>query len=261
MPKAKYLQIADSLRSQITSGQLAPGDVLPTEQELQDRFQAARNTVRNGVHVLVREGLVVSSQGKRPHVKLRETFVLDATRHEDLQFSTPGRGDSFNNDVVAAGRIPRQEFRVQVVKASQEDAERLQVSPGESAIQRFCLRYVDDMPLSTQSTIYPKWLVDEFPRLGEPDDIPEGTTRYLADRGVHQIGTRNRITTRMPMPEEARDLQVGPAGVPMMIWVRTGYTETRPVRCTTTVLRGDLNELNFDLGDLQALSREEEHLS
>ncbi|MFB7900555.1 UTRA domain-containing protein, partial [Streptomyces xiamenensis] len=159
-----------------------------------------------------------------------------------------------------AGRVPHQEIRVQMVRLAAEEAEHLGVPANDPATQRHCLRSVDGTPLSTQSTLYPEWLVDAHPRLRDPDDIPEGTTRYLADRGVHQIGTRDRLRARMPTPEETQLLQLGAGGVAVLHWVRIGYSDTRPVRCTDTVLRGDLNELNFDLGDLSALG-DKEHLS
>lgn len=82
-------------------------------------------------------------------------------------------------------------------------------------------RHVDGVPWSTQATNYPMWLVEKAPRLAEPDDIEEGTTRYLAGLGVGQVGYFDDISTRMPTPDEARLLQVG-AGVLVLVWVRTG---------------------------------------
>ncbi|HVM34101.1 MAG TPA: winged helix-turn-helix domain-containing protein [Actinomycetota bacterium] len=40
-----YRQIADHLRSSILSGEIAPGSPIPSEQELCDRYNAARGTV------------------------------------------------------------------------------------------------------------------------------------------------------------------------------------------------------------------------
>ena len=43
----------------------------------------------------------------------------------------------------------------------------------------------------------------------------------------------------------------------MLLSTRTGYSEDRPVRCTITTFRGDLNRMNYEIGDLAARSENE----
>jgi GntR family transcriptional regulator len=254
-----YQQIAESIRKKIDNGDYPPGAELPSERELMELFDASRNTVRSGLKELVGKGLITSSQGRAYQVAKREMFVLNMSRFEDLQFSSPEDGDSYDNEVLHAGRVPRQEFRVQLVELPADIAERLRVDPSSSAVLRYCLRFVDDTPWSTQATYYPQWLVDEHPRLAEPRNIDEGTTRYLAGRGIDQIGFFNEVETRMPTPLDARELQMGP-GAPALIWTRTGYTADRPVRCTISTFHGNLNRLTWEQGDLRALGPEAEEL-
>lgn len=94
------------------------------------------------------------------------------------------------------------------------------------------------------------------PRLAEPGDIEEGTTRYLASHGIEQVGYFDEIAARMPTPEEARLLEIG-AGVPVLLWTRTGYSEERPIRCTVTTFRGDLNQMNYEIGTLSGREENE----
>src|SRR3979490_2579098 len=44
-------------------GQVEPGDVLPSIRELKDHYNVARDTVRDAIGVLSREGLVVPKRG------------------------------------------------------------------------------------------------------------------------------------------------------------------------------------------------------
>ncbi len=250
----KYRQVADALRREIDSGAYEPGARLPSESDLSARFDASRNTVRSGLSLLVSEGLISSSQGLGYEVRKHEVFVLNASRFENLTF--PQNGDAYSTDVTNAGRRPHQTFRVELTTAPDYVAERLKVETGATAVLRFCHRFVDDVPWSTQATHYPEWLVEKGPRLTEPGDIAEGTTRYLASLGVEQIGYADEISTRMPTPEEARLLDIG-AGVPVMLWTRTGYTKERPIRCTITTFRGDLNRMNYEIGDLSARAENE----
>lgn len=242
----KYRVVADALRREITDGKYADHPRLPSEAELSTRFDASRNTVRAGLNVLVSEGLISSSQGLGYAVRSHEVFKLNASRFEDLNF--PQNGDAYTTDVTSAGRRPHQTFRVELLPATGYTAERLKVDVGSTVVLRFCHRYVDDVPWSTQATYYPGWLAEQAPRLAEPGDIAEGTTRYLADRDVQQIGKFDEIATRMPTPEESRLLEIG-AGVPVLLWTRTGYSD-RPIRCTITTFRGDLNQMNYEIGDL-----------
>ncbi|MGE9696047.1 GntR family transcriptional regulator [Streptomyces sp. NRRL F-5630] len=245
----KYQQVADALRREISGGLYQPGARLPSESELSARFEASRNTVRSGLNLLVSEGLISSSQGLGYEVRKHEVFVLNASHFENLNF--PQDGDAYSTDVRNAGRRPHQTFRVEMTTAPEYIAERLKVEAGSRTVLRFCHRFLDDVPWSTQATHYPEWLVEKAPRLTEPGDIAQGTTRYLATLEIEQVGYADEIATRMPTPEEARLLEIG-AGVPVLLWTRTGYSATGPIRCTVTTFRGDLNRMNYEIGDLSA---------
>ncbi|MEU7899987.1 winged helix-turn-helix domain-containing protein [Nonomuraea sp. NPDC049152] len=60
----RYQVIAADLRGQIAAGSLAPGAAVPSESELRQRYEVSRNTVRQALAVLEREGLVIAHPGK-----------------------------------------------------------------------------------------------------------------------------------------------------------------------------------------------------
>lgn len=66
-----YRQLYRGLRGAILSGGWAEGEVIPSENELRDRFEIARTTVRNAMSLLVREGLVSQTRGKGTRVQHR----------------------------------------------------------------------------------------------------------------------------------------------------------------------------------------------
>ncbi|HKN52570.1 MAG TPA: winged helix-turn-helix domain-containing protein, partial [Amycolatopsis sp.] len=47
-----YKQLADLLRQQITTGELAPGAPVPSETTLMQRYGISRNTVRLAIQLL-----------------------------------------------------------------------------------------------------------------------------------------------------------------------------------------------------------------
>jgi len=58
-----YQLVAASLRAQITSGRLRPGDRLPAEPQLCDRAGVSRSTVREALRLLASEHLIVTTRG------------------------------------------------------------------------------------------------------------------------------------------------------------------------------------------------------
>ncbi|MFD5426908.1 GntR family transcriptional regulator [Streptomyces sp. NPDC127084] len=58
-PKPKAVQVADALRIDIEK--MKPGDKLPSQRELIDRFGFASQTIQNGLAALRTEGLIVSA--------------------------------------------------------------------------------------------------------------------------------------------------------------------------------------------------------
>jgi GntR family transcriptional repressor for pyruvate dehydrogenase complex len=67
-----YQQIVEQIEQSIRTGQLKPGDQLPAERDLAERFGVSRTAVREAVKALCEKGLVEALPG-------RGTFVIDAT--------------------------------------------------------------------------------------------------------------------------------------------------------------------------------------
>lgn len=64
-----YQRIAGALRDQISSGELAVGDALPSTRKLMEIHKASNNVVRNAVELLRQEGLVHGQPGKAVYVR------------------------------------------------------------------------------------------------------------------------------------------------------------------------------------------------
>jgi DNA-binding GntR family transcriptional regulator len=76
-----YRQLADVLRSKIKSGELSPGDRLPSEASLAQEYGLARASVRAVIAVLRAEGLVTTERGFGTKVRQqpeREVITLRA---------------------------------------------------------------------------------------------------------------------------------------------------------------------------------------
>ena len=64
-----YLQLVNILRHNVAIGVLRPGDQLPSESQLTDRYGVSPMTVRRAINLLADQGVVVAEQGRGTFVK------------------------------------------------------------------------------------------------------------------------------------------------------------------------------------------------
>jgi GntR family transcriptional repressor for pyruvate dehydrogenase complex len=68
------LRVCDAIKAHIVSENLAPGSQLPSERKLSETLAVSRNVVREGLSILVAEGMITKRPGKG--IFLRETANL-----------------------------------------------------------------------------------------------------------------------------------------------------------------------------------------
>jgi DNA-binding FadR family transcriptional regulator len=74
--RARHAQVVHGLGARIVRGGLAPGDAVPTEDELVGEFQVGRSALREGVKVLAGKGLLESRTSAGTRVRPRESWNL-----------------------------------------------------------------------------------------------------------------------------------------------------------------------------------------
>lgn len=72
-----YYQVMRDLKEQIVAGKLAPGQQVPSEADLTQRFGVSRVVVRQALQILDDQGLIVRAKGKGTFVS--KTVAQDAT--------------------------------------------------------------------------------------------------------------------------------------------------------------------------------------
>jgi GntR family transcriptional regulator len=63
-----YTKIVADIKAKIASGELKPGDRLPTVEQLKAQYGASSTAIRNAMLVLRSEGLITGHQGKGVYV-------------------------------------------------------------------------------------------------------------------------------------------------------------------------------------------------
>src|SRR5512133_1697482 len=94
----RYMRIAGALRRLVTSGEIAPGRLLPSESELAEEHGASRVTIRKALAQLKHDGIVDSRQGFG-------WYVVGAPLRQSLRDLT-----TIERQIRAAGREPSREL-------------------------------------------------------------------------------------------------------------------------------------------------------
>jgi len=86
-PKLPHI-IAQQLRSQIASGELRPGDSLPSESELLEDFGISRPTLREALRVLESETLIQLGRGSRSGATILAPSIEMAAQYGGMYLAT-----------------------------------------------------------------------------------------------------------------------------------------------------------------------------
>lgn len=243
-------RIADDLRESIHSGRYAPGDQMPSENELAAEYDTSRKTARSALAILRSEGLITTGQGRRAVVRPSGHVGITVTgsnyrKHRGL--GLPG----FNAQALEQGQRPRQEIReVAHVPASPDVAARLDINEGADVVVRRLTFWLDDIPVALHDGYFPVSLVAGT-AIERPRKIRGGAHAIIEDPAGpirrHIARSVDEISGRMPTPDEVRQLRL-PPGVPVFRILRTIYdSEGHPVEVQDSVAAGDRHGFCYEV--------------
>jgi GntR family transcriptional regulator len=233
-----YGRIVNDLREGVLSGRLEPDSQLPSENELAAEYQVSRPTVRRALAVLRGEGLIVTKQGRGAFVRPAGQIGITVTgsnyrRHRAV--GLPG----FNAQALEQGQRARQEIlEAGVIPAPAEVAMRLDVDAGADVVVRRRVFWLEEQPAAITDSYYPASMAAGT-ALERPDRVAGGAHALIEDPDGpirrHVARSVDEIAGRMPTPDEARVLRLGP-GVPVFRVLRTVYdSEDRPVEVQDSI--------------------------
>lgn len=229
-----YHQLYEFLRNDILHGEWKPGDMLPPESELVERYEVSRTTVRQVLDMLVNEGLIYRQRG-------RGTFVAHPTLEQGLM-----RIVSFTDDMRQRGFTPGTEILFSdLVPASKEIAEALEIEPGEELARLSRLRLADGEPMSIEES----HLVHRYcPGVLESDYASNPLREVLErDYGIRWLRAKQVIRAVLAPPKLARLLSI-PSKSALLYIERVSYSEENiPVEFLRIYYRADRYSLYNEL--------------
>lgn len=139
-----YDQLVDILRDKIEN-EMEPGDLLPSERELSERYGLSRTTVRLALKELETLGLISRKHGKGTFVSDLSGGAMDLTTNY-----------SFTEQMLEAGREPKTvDLDFETRDASKTVADRMNLHLGDKVLYMKRLRFADGVPMMLERTYVP----------------------------------------------------------------------------------------------------------
>ncbi|MFJ2632743.1 GntR family transcriptional regulator [Streptomyces sp. NPDC087422] len=255
MAKA-YERIADDLRDRIRAGDLAPGDRLPAETTLVERYGKSLPTLRQALGLLQAEGLIEKQHGRGNFVRRPRTPVKRSNTRHQWEKSRAREPEQQRRKTGATEHDTGLEVddlvfhaSYEVVDAGQELAEIFGVPAGTAMLERtYRTRYqAEAFPFSLVDSYLVRDVVAANPDLLDAtnEPWPGGTQSQLHTIGIELDRIEERVLARPPSAEEAEELGL-PPGSSLIVVGKTSYdTDGRVVEHSIIRLPGDRTVMTF----------------
>jgi len=222
-PLPLYYQVREAVRQAIRE-RYQPGDLIPSESELQESFGVSRATIRQALQELVAEGLLQRRRG-------RGTFVAAPKIAEALP-----RIVSFSEEMRKQGLVPStRSVRVEAVPAPTRVVESLGLAADERCLRLERIRCANDRPIVLLVSYLPE-------RLGiDPREDFTGSLYALLEGkyGIQLGEARQVIEAAAADKPVARALEID-EGDPILIIRRGVFSRARaPVEYVEGFYRAD----------------------
>lgn len=275
MSVPKRTIVAEHLRQALMSGDYQPGERLPHEEELADRFGVSRGTVRTALRTLQEEGRISILPGRGAVVREYSPIVHLATEvrggRDSERFDTgyaPNLRAQGYDSVVEEIKVVIEEVRPKVARRlglpdpSGTDTPTPRPTPSSPLsppaspppsssdhriVVRRCDRFVDGVLWESQTSHMPYGIAGDT-ELMSPERIGRGIDQVLTELGYEREWSWDVVGARMPIPAEIDAFGLRP-GVVLLVQERVTYAGDRAVRFTETVMPADRHQLLYADGD------------
>jgi GntR family transcriptional regulator len=227
-PVPLHHQVYLDLKAAIDAGEWRPGDRLPTERELAEKYGCSLITVRRALDELSRERRLTRSRG-------RGTYVSEPPIDRNLQGSL-----SFAEEIRRLGKEPETRIiSARPESATETVAAALRIEPGSPTVYLERLRSASGTPMLLEMVHLP---AERFPGLLQADFEHHSLYDILAIRYRTPVARARETLEPVALPaREARLLGLKPRGLALLVEGLAFAIDGTPIEYGRTYVRGDLS--------------------
>ena len=209
----KYKIIETDIINAIQTGKIKPGEKLPGEVELCEKYNVSRVTVRKAILNLASAGKVYRRAGDGTYVS------------EKPYVNTTGQARSFSEDMIQNGKKPGSvllNFKISKAKKNEFIAEKLRLKKNESFYEIERLRTGDGIPIAISYTYIPFKMMPDF----NIDRVTSGSLySYFNELYELELVRKERtMSAVMPTKEQKKALKI--SDEPLLKICHPSYTKT-----------------------------------
>lgn len=231
-----YEAVADSLRERIESGELPPGEKVPSEKQVMTEFGVGRETANKALRRLRDDGLTVARQGAPTRVRAFKPIRRPANRR--LSQEVWGAGASMWAIDVQDKQPQVADLEIDRIEAAPRIAEALGIRRGQPVWRRRRRYLLDGKPVLKADSYLPAEIADGT-AITEVNTGDGGIYARLEELGHGPVRFKEELRARMPNKLERAQLELGP-GTPVIVIVRSAVAADDRVV--------EVNELTLDAG-------------
>lgn len=238
-PMPLYYQLKQLLLAKIESKELKPGDIFPTEQQIQDTYDVSRTTVRQSLSELEDEGLITRHRG-------RGTFISKPKLSHSPE-NYPNLADNMAQQGVVPGwKLLSAEWTL----AEKEVSKILELTDAQKVFRLERLRLENELAIGYHCA----YVSPEFTSGIDGTAFTEGgSLRYLNDLNMLQDCVASRTLDALSANENTAKLLDVEVGMALLRVKRVVFSlEHKPIEYFIGLYRGDRFE--YHIHNMRAIS-------
>jgi GntR family transcriptional regulator len=236
---ALYRQIKRDLVRRIEQGELRPGEALPSEAELGERYGVSRPTLRQATQDLIRDGLLVVRRGVG-------TFVAQPRVRQQL-----GSVLGFTDKMASQGRkASTRVLERSLHRATESDAgvaSELQLKADVTVLRVVRLRLADEIPVMVETMHIS---TSRFPGIEDLNLETSSLYKALRERyGIQIVRLRETLEPVLLNRTDAKLLETQKGSPSIQATITSFDAKGQPIEHTISRVRGDSSQYYIEVGD------------
>ncbi|TBX99072.1 phosphonate metabolism transcriptional regulator PhnF [Rhizobium laguerreae] len=204
MTQINWTTIRDKIENDIVKGDLKPGDQLPTEPQLVQKYSAGRHSVRKAVEALAKAGKLSVRQGLGIFVEATPRLTYEIGKRTRLR----------SNLIPQGCEVSEQSLSADMITATEVVRQKLKLGPDEKVVVSQRITLADGLPIAFGSTFLS---AARFPDFAKRRDVLGSTTSVYKTYGIEDyVRDYTSIHARQAKAEEAKILRQHP-DVPVIV--------------------------------------------
>jgi len=222
-----YLNIVENIKKKINSGQLKPGDIIPSESALCKEYGASRMTIRKGLAILANEGFIYSIPGKG-------NFIQKPEHDKYIIYY-----DEMKNSISSVDRTKLLE--VNIIMPDEKLVSELQTTRNKNVILIRRIFYTDGEPVAYDV----KYLLYQKGMPIVEKEIEHATFPEMLSNSMPLFTLQKDLTIYAQMPNDdiKRSLNIYDEQALMVVEQKLYNGEHKPMGIGITYYRGEFIKL------------------